>query len=314
MNMNNQLKEELLSVYLEQGYDKKYFSYFLEEWEDNLEGIIDIDEQRATELSFEFMKEFMHQLSMGHSVEWAYEYTKEREDIDYPHDVLEKVSESRYYKISENDLMLFAKSQNQGELFEKILMDIRNGEIEPKQLAYDYAVGYVQQYNELLASGHSDIYAEAYLDYENCAEFDCVSPKLYAEIVEEAIRNGMQKEQAEKYANAAVHRNGSQDDVVENAIEAFKKYTENWQQERIIQGTAYAYACRNHLNHEDDYVKLFISEMRSIDDLQNVQKENLYDAEGYALNDYYRGHFNEMPRDWESYSSSEFEGEEDPML
>lgn len=307
-------KEELLKVYLAEGYDEKYFPYFLDEWNANLFVQINEDEQRATELSFDFMKEFMHQISMGYSAEWAHAYAQMRDEIDYPENVLEEVCEERYYKISENDLIIFAKSQNQGELFEKILLDIRNGEIVPKGLAYDYAIEYVQQYNELLESGHSDIYAEAYLDYENSAEFACVSPELYAEIVEEAVRNGMQKEQAENYANTAVHRNGSQDDVVENAIEAFRKYTENWQQERIIQGTAYALACKNYLNNEDDFVKLFVSEMRNIDNLQNIQNKNLYDAEGYALNDYYREHFDEMPRDREPYSTCEFEGMEDPEL
>lgn len=304
-------QEELLKVYLAEGYDEKYFPYFLEEWEANLDIITDGDEQRATELSFEFMKEFMNQLSMGFSSEWAYAYAQLRDEVDYPHDVLEEVSKD--YTISEEDLMLFAKSQDKGDLFEKVLIEYWQ-EPRTNALAYDYASEYVQQYNELMSSGYSDIYAAAYLDYENSAEFACVSPVLYAEIVEEAVRNGMQKEQAENYANTAVHRNGSQDDVVENAIEAFRKYSEKWQQERIIQGTAYALACKNYLNNEDDFVKLFVSEMRNIDNLQNIQNENLYDAEGYALKDYYREHFDEMPRDWEPYSTCEFEGMEDPEL
>ena len=291
-------QEELLKVYLADGYDEKYFPYFLDEWNANLFVQINEDEQRATELSFDFMKEFMHQISMGYSVEWAHAYATEREDIDYPDNVLEEISEEEYDKISEDDLMLFAKSQNQGELFEKILMDIRNGEIEPKGLAYDYASEYVQQYNELLNSGHSEIYAEAYLDYENSAEFACVSPELYA---------------AETYANAAVHRNGSQDDVVENAIEAFRKYSEKWQQERIIQGTAYALACKNRVEDEEDFVKLFVSEMHNIEDLANVKEDDLYVANHRALDEYYVEHYKEMPHNWEPYYDGEFEGMEDPM-
>jgi len=304
-------QEELLKVYLAEGYDEKYFSYFLEDWKGNLEGIVDIDEQRATELSFNYMKEFMHQISMGYSAEWAHAYATEREDIDYPDNVLEEVSKD--YTISEEDLMLFAKSQGKGELFEKVLIEFWQ-DAHPDALAYDYASDYVQQYNELLNSGHSEIYAEAYLDYENSAEFDCVSPELYAEIVEEAVRNGMQKEQAEKYANAAVHRNGSQDDVVDNALEAFRKYTENWQQERIIQGTAYALACKNRVDDEEDFVKLFVSEMHNIEDLANVKEDDLYVANHRALDEYYVEHYKEMPHDWEPYYDGEFEGMEDPML
>jgi hypothetical protein len=145
-------QEELLKVYLAEGYDEKYFSYFLEEWNANLDVITAGDEKRATELSFETMKEFMHQLSMGYSAEWAYAYAIQREDIDYPHDVLEEVS--KIHKISEDDLMLFAKSQKQGEVFEKILIDIWNGEIVSKGLAYDQAVEYVQH--------HSDIHEEEF--------------------------------------------------------------------------------------------------------------------------------------------------------
>lgn len=283
-------QEELLKVYLAKGYDEKYFSYFLDEWNANLFVQIDEDKQRATELSFDFMKEFMHQISMGYSAEWAHAYATEREDIDYPENVLEEVSKD--YTISEEDLDLFAKSQHNGELFEKVLKLAwlrDDDDYRTDGLVYDYAIDYVNKYNEILAEGHSETYAKAYLAFETEKD-SCISPKLYAQMIDDAVKKGMTIKDAERFARDAAFIGIYNDDTIERTPEYLKEYSEEWQRKFIIQCVAYILACREQLCHEEDFVKLFVSEMHNIEDLANVKEDDLYVANHRALDEYYVEH------------------------
>lgn len=307
-------QEELLKVYLAKGYDEKYFSYFLDEWKENLEYSDEEDEQLATEQSFQFMETFALQISLGYSADWARQYALAKEQIDYPHNVLEIINE--FYSISEEDLDLFAKSQHKGELFEKVLKLAwlrDDDDYRTDGLVYDYAIDYVNKYNEILAEGHSETYAKAYLAFETEKD-SCISPKLYAQMIDDAVNKGMTIKDAERFARDAAFIGIYNDDTIERTPEYLKEYSEEWQRKFIIQCVAYILACRNCLNHEEDFVKLFVSEMHNIEDLANLKENDLYVANHRALDEYYVEHYKEMPRDWEPYSTCEFEGMEDPML
>jgi hypothetical protein len=307
-------QEELLKVYLAEGYDKKYFPLFYEEWKENLEYSDEEDEQLATEQSFQFMETFALQVSLGYSAGWARQYALAKEQIDYPHNVLEIINE--FYSISEEDLDLFAKSQHNGELFEKVLKLAwlrDDDEYRTEGLVYDYAIDYVKQYNEILAEGHTETYAKAYLAFETEKD-SCISPKLYAQMIDDAVKKGMPIKEAEKFARDAAFIGIYNDDTIDSTPAYLKEYCEEWQRKYIIQCVAYILACREQLCHEEDFVKLFVSEMHNIEDLANVKEDDLYVANHRALDEYYVEHYKEMPHDWEPYYDGEFEGMEDPML
>lgn len=307
-------QEELLKVYLAKGYDEKYFSYFLDEWKENLEYSDEEDEQLATEQSFQFMETFALQISLGYSADWARQYALAKEQIDYPHNVLEIINE--FYSISEEDLDLFAKSQHKGELFEKVLKLAwlrDDDDYRTDGLVYDYAIDYVNKYNEILAEGHSETYAKAYLAFETEKD-SCISPKLYAQMIDDAVNKGMTIKDAERFARDAAFIGIYNDDTIERTPEYLKEYSEEWQRKFIIQCVAYILACREQLCHEEDFVKLFVSEMHNIEDLANVKEDDLYVANHRALDEYYVEHYKEMPHNWEPYYDGEFEGMEDPML
>ena len=307
-------QEELLKVYLAKGYDEKYFSYFLDEWKENLEYSDEEDEQLATEQSFQFMETFALQISLGYSADWARQYALAKEQIDYPHNVLEIINE--FYSISEEDLDLFAKSQHKGELFEKVLKLAwfrDDDDYRTDGLVYDYAIDYVNKYNEILAEGHSETYAKAYLAFETEKD-SCISPKLYAQMIDDAVNKGMTIKDAERFARDAAFIGIYNDDTIERTPEYLKEYSEEWQRKFIIQCVAYILACREQLCHEEDFVKLFVSEMHNIEDLANVKEDDLYVANHRALDEYYVKHYKEMPHDWEPSYDGEFEGMEDPML
>ncbi len=227
-------QEELLKVYLAEGYDEKYFSYFLEDWKGNLEGIVDIDEQRATELSFEFMKEFIHQLSLGHSCGWANGYAGNKisdpyfdiTDDSMVGEILAKVDDEDKRK----DLEVFVKEFNEDDIFNFAYVEAWECDTlaAPDNMGkYSYAKEYSRIYHELLKEGHSTDYAKGWLyvpfEYEN------TDKDLYARAYEAATQHNFDLYEALRFADKVCFRFIEPWEIPDKRIEYMKKYSEDWQ-------------------------------------------------------------------------------------
>lgn len=249
---------------------------------------------------------------MGYSADWAKQYAYAKDQINYPHNVLETISEC--YKVSDEDLDLFAKLQRQGEMFEEVLKLAWHHEVyyRTEDLVYDFAINYVEQYDEMLAEGYSEIYAKAYLIFEQ-NEDSYITPELYAQMMDDAVKKGMSSENAEEFAIDASFIAVFDDDTIDSAPEYLRKYNEEWQQKYIIQCMAYILAGREHLYHEDDFVKLFIREIKNVDSLTNISQDEIIEILYHTLDNYYQQYIDEMPYDWEPYVDEELAEEDEPF-
>lgn len=140
-------------------------------------------------------------------------------------------------------------------------------------------------YNELLTEGHSENYAEAYLDslYSNDDE-----PDIFAQAVEDAITDGYGKEEAHYFAATCSFRYDYDGDRIPNTVQNLIKYPSDWQHTYIFHWLAKARASANYVNNEEDFCKIFEQNCKCLEG--NISEDDIYQVEIDTLKEYSYNH------------------------
>ena len=278
----------VLEAFLQKGYSEEYFNYFYEDYCGNVE-LDEGDEEmgvpvpvNAFDRSCAFMDRFNSQKQLGFSDEWAYVYAFSSEDESDIETIFDRMDEAQ--RLDASDVRLLARLQNKGQLYEDVFVNAYETESAPGGYSYfQHADEYIAKYNELIEGGHSENYAEAYLDFYYR---DDEEPELFAQAVEDAIQHGFEKEDARRFAEDA--RLISSENKTEAAFQNLSKYPEEWQHDYIFHWLAKEESWG--LETPEDYRELFEKKCKS-STIKSI--EDLYEIEDDTLEEYYQDHYNE---------------------
>ncbi len=243
-------ESELLSIFEENKFDKRYFSNFLAYYQfcfgelyDDMKDDSDDDlepgytiQASALFISLEYMNIFIDLINKGHGEKWAHEMAHTIENV-------ERGAYHTYFDMKANDpeqaekeLVIYCKSLGGDEHFEKYFLYLFR-EMEHPDYIVEKAKTYSDTYNKLIKKGKSEIFAHLYADLlvDNFDEIYCED---YAIAYEQAIQNNKSIEYAklyaDKYASALVNikrRHGIHDDedLITFAIEKVNAYMISWE-------------------------------------------------------------------------------------
>lgn len=128
-------------------------------------------------------------------------------------------------------------------------------------------------YNALIAEGHSENYADAYVD---SLDADDTEPDIFAKAVEEAIADGYNKEEAHVFAATCSFRYDYDGDRIPNTIGNLIKYNKEWQRTYIFHWLAKALAHANFVYNEEDFCKLFEQNCKYLEN--DITEDDIYDV------------------------------------
>lgn len=227
-------QEELKQKYLAKGYDEKYFPYFFDEWESNVDIVTNGDEQQAIELAFVFVDIFNAQAALGHSVEWSQKYASIsalEKDIDFSDDylvaeILECVDREKW----RHDLEIFVKDFKKDEVFNFAYVEAWECDTlsAPKSMGeFAFAKEYSRIYHCLREEGHSDDYAKGWLYVQG--NYDCKDQDLYAKAYEAAKQHDFSLYDALSFADKVCFIYDYPDEIPSKRLEYQAEYVEDWQ-------------------------------------------------------------------------------------
>ena len=207
-------ESELLAIFEENKFDKKYFSYFeayyqlcfgelYDDMKDESDEDFGSESLQASALSFsiEYMNSFTESIRRGHCEEWAAiiaKYIDEKEYVafDYAYSgIYEKDPQQ-----AKEELLIHCKHLNADEHYIRYFLymfDQKMGYENPLEKAKKYS----EFYGKMIALGKSAVFAHEYADlmaWDTYTEVGCFS---YAFAYDNAIQNGKSKDYAQRYGD-----------------------------------------------------------------------------------------------------------------
>ena len=268
-------QEELQKAFLDKGYKRELFHVFLEDYKANIDaGCSELD---ALEKSYIFAEKYEEQKKFGFSDKWANDYAQIAEDGYDEQSIFEEME-----GVEEQDVRLFAHLQHKGKMYEDVFVNAYiNNSIPCGYSIFGFVEEYINRYNEIISEGHTDIYAEAYLDslYSDDAE-----PDIFAKAVEDATAKGYTQADAHFFAATCSFMDDYDGDRIPNAVKRLSVYSSDWQHAYIFHWLARALATANFVLNEDDFCNLFEQNCKFLDG--NITEEDLFDIEADTLKEY----------------------------
>lgn len=266
------------------GIDKKFFPFFEKEvkelfddevYPDDEDDTEDTLEEENRELSIVLdiagkrTKIFATEIEKGHSETWANSFVKQSDEEEYRR-VFTAYNSIENKEQREKELDIHVNSLSDDIIFrERYKSLFQEFEFDLHEKALQYCV----LYHQCIKDGKSEIYAHAFADkmnsYEGNLYFSHVA-EIYADAYEQAIKNGMNDEQA--YEFGCFFTDLCDDDSWFTSINLFlKKYHEDWQKE------LYLYLAQKDYKHysKNDMPELEVEEF----------KRELYQIKGFDDND-----------------------------
>lgn len=208
----------------------------LEAWQDGLHEKPTVREEAWTKVG-PYVQVYLSEREYGQSHEWARKYTQELldEDSKLPYDdTFNEIRQTNPPASVDGLLKLFRHvAQGKGEdyLYYLVLAYYDGwGEDSTIEGILRGVDKFFPIYQQQLADGHSESYAEAYgeaIIYKGWSEEESYN---YAAIIEQAMANGSDYEQAAEIAQLLTHEH-----LCLKETDFFKKFKEEWQRELYYQ-------------------------------------------------------------------------------
>lgn len=243
-------KTDLLAIYQEKKFEKKYFSNFaayyhlcFDELYQDMKNYSEDDfepgdsiQASALSISIEYIESFIESINQGYGEVWAHEMAHTNEDVD-------RAAFSTYHQLkydnqeqADKELRIYCKSLGGDENFEKQYLYLVEN-LENPDCIIEKATTYSEAYKQQIKKGRSEKFAHqyAFLLADDYNEIYCED---YAIAYEQAIIQNKSVEYAElyadKYASALVNikrRYGISDDedLMNFAIAKVDAYIFAWE-------------------------------------------------------------------------------------
>ena len=228
------------------GIDEKFFPFFdkeireslnlLPEDEDATEEDLE-EENRVSSIILDIASKrtiiFATEIEKGHSETWANSYAEQALDEEEFNIVLYAYNsiDDREQRDKELDIHVNSLSDDiifrdrYKKLFHEFEFDL-----------HEKALKYCELYHQCIKGGKSEIYSHAFADkmnsYEGNRHFNHVA-EIYADAYEQAIKNGMDDEQAYQFGSFFIDIS-DEDSWFTSLIHFLNEYHEDWQKELYL--------------------------------------------------------------------------------